>query len=976
MKEKKKPKILLVGWDAADWKIIDPLLAEGKMPFLQSLIDNGVRGNLATIQPILSPMLWTSIATGKRPFKHGIYGFTEAKPDRSGIRPVSSLSRKTKAIWNILHQSELRSNVVGWWPSHPAEPIDGTMISNHFHRASKPIEEDWPVAPCTIHPEKLANELASLRYHPSELKAEELLPFVPRAAEIDQEKDERLASCAKILAEATTIQAAATYLIENESWDFTAVYFDAIDHWCHSFMSFHPPKLDHISDEDFDKYHRVINTGYIYHDMMLRNLVTMAGEDTIVMLISDHGFHPDHLRPKKLPNEPAGPAMEHREFGIFVCSGPGVKKGNQVYGASILDITPTLLTMFALPVGNDFDGKPLLDIFEVTPKVEQIDSWDEINGDSGSHPVSYHTQEEDSREVLNQLIDLGYIDKPPENIDEAIRQTERELEYNRARSLMDDDYYADAALILEELVTNDPDEYRFGIQLAFCYRSLNKIVELKQLAELLNKRKVSEIFQARNQLKKWNESLNNLKSNSKNIRDILSPEDYKKYRELQELSRINPYTLQYLLAYAEIQLKNFENALKLLKEAEKTASTSISIHLMIGEAYLQVKEWQRAEERFDHTLKLDPDHPIAHLGICRAFLPRKRNFEAAASALQSIKLKFHYPMAHYYLGIAYHRLGRIHEAVNSIETALEQNPNFEEAHKRLVLIYERTLKNKLKAQLHRKSALQIKKLNRQEREKIRKEKSPNRDAIYAALEKAPDFKMKFPDTLLPNPNHNPDPNPNPNPNEKQKAFNLTPDGKKVSSTEKREFPKEPIIIITGLPRSGTSLMMQFLETSSIPLLTDEKRKSDEDNPKGYYEFEPVKRLQYENKWLLDATGKCVKIVTPLIQYLVNGFNYKFIFMERNLDEVVKSQKIMLNRKGKRSVVLPDNELVQIYQKQLDDLKYFLNMSKAKVIYIQFKDCLHNSEIVLDDLNKFLGTSLNSESINKIIDHRLYRQKIT
>jgi predicted AlkP superfamily phosphohydrolase/phosphomutase len=114
-------RLLLVGWDAADWKVIDRLLAQGDMPHLAQLIAQGVRANLSTIFPPLSPMVWTSIATGKRPYKHGIHGFTEPTEDGLGVRPISNLGRKTKAFWNILNQNGKRCLVVGWWPSHPAE---------------------------------------------------------------------------------------------------------------------------------------------------------------------------------------------------------------------------------------------------------------------------------------------------------------------------------------------------------------------------------------------------------------------------------------------------------------------------------------------------------------------------------------------------------------------------------------------------------------------------------------------------------------------------------------------------------------------------------------------------------------------------------------------------------------------------------------------------------------------------------------
>jgi predicted AlkP superfamily phosphohydrolase/phosphomutase len=125
-------KLLLVGWDAADWKVISPLLDHGLMPYLAGVLERGVMGNLATLGPILSPMLWTSIATGKRAYKHGIHGFAEPDPHSGAVRPITNLSRSTKALWNILNQAGKTSLVVGcWsWPApRPASSWSATTAS-------------------------------------------------------------------------------------------------------------------------------------------------------------------------------------------------------------------------------------------------------------------------------------------------------------------------------------------------------------------------------------------------------------------------------------------------------------------------------------------------------------------------------------------------------------------------------------------------------------------------------------------------------------------------------------------------------------------------------------------------------------------------------------------------------------------------------------------------------------------------------
>ena len=130
----KKNKVLLLGWDAADWKIIGPLMAKGQMPALKKLIDNGVYGNMSTMNPPYSPMLWSTVATGKTPDKHGVLGFIELHPEKQAIRPVTVTSRKSKALWNIFHHEGLKSNIVGWWPSFPAEPINGVVVSDKFQK--------------------------------------------------------------------------------------------------------------------------------------------------------------------------------------------------------------------------------------------------------------------------------------------------------------------------------------------------------------------------------------------------------------------------------------------------------------------------------------------------------------------------------------------------------------------------------------------------------------------------------------------------------------------------------------------------------------------------------------------------------------------------------------------------------------------------------------------------------------------------
>jgi hypothetical protein len=348
--------------------------------------------------------------------------------------------------------------------------LNGVCVSDFYHKAHNMPLNQWKMAPATVHPERLADILAELRVHPEELTANHILPFVPDAEKVDQEKDQRLWSVAKITAECASIHAAATWIMEHEAWDFMAVYFDSIDHYCHGFMKFHPPYRAGLPRDLYDLYNGVVEGGYRFHDMMLQRLLQLAGDDTTVIICSDHGFHPDHLRPLQLPREPAGPAAEHSPYGMIALRGPGIKRDELIFGSTLLYITPTILTLFGVPLGRDMDGKPLLQAFTETIEPEWIDSWETVAGDCGMLQADKIGDPWADQEALEQLVALGYIEAPGQDAQKAIERTVRESKFYLARVYLHKNDYANALPILEELYANYPDQTRFGLRLAQCYK--------------------------------------------------------------------------------------------------------------------------------------------------------------------------------------------------------------------------------------------------------------------------------------------------------------------------------------------------------------------------------------------------------------------------------------------------------------------------------------------------------------------------
>ena len=214
-------KVLFIGWDAADWKAIHPLMDAGRMPHLQRLVETGAMGRVATLQPPLSPMLWTSIATGKRPFKHGIHGFSEPTPDGRSVQPITNLSRTSKAVWNILNQKGKCSVVVGWWPSHPAEPINrGVTVSDHYHKAHRPLGPEgvagWPLLKGAVHPPELHDTTCRIADAPAGVgRADARAVSCRRWRRSTRRRTGAFRCCARRSAECVSIHSAATWLIDQ-----------------------------------------------------------------------------------------------------------------------------------------------------------------------------------------------------------------------------------------------------------------------------------------------------------------------------------------------------------------------------------------------------------------------------------------------------------------------------------------------------------------------------------------------------------------------------------------------------------------------------------------------------------------------------------------------------------------------------------------------------------------------------------------
>lgn len=191
----------------------------------------------------------------------------------------------------------------------------------------------------------------------------------------------------------------------------------------------------------------------------------------------------------------------------------------------------------------------------------------------------------------------------------------------------------------------------------------------------------------------------------------------------------------------------------------------------------------------------------------------------------------------------------------------------------------------------------------------------------------------------------------------------------------KKTKNEAIVIVSGLPRCGTSMMMQMLEAGSMPIVTDHIRKTDEDNPRGYYEFEKSKQIGEDASWLADCHGKALKIVSALLYHLPSDKKYKVIFMTRNIEEMLTSQKLMMEREGKDWVNVGDDHMLAKFEKHLRKIENWFKMqNNMEVLYINYNEVIQNPDKNVSLVVRFLERQLNSSKMAGEVQKSLYRQR--
>jgi len=193
----------------------------------------------------------------------------------------------------------------------------------------------------------------------------------------------------------------------------------------------------------------------------------------------------------------------------------------------------------------------------------------------------------------------------------------------------------------------------------------------------------------------------------------------------------------------------------------------------------------------------------------------------------------------------------------------------------------------------------------------------------------------------------------------------------------RRFGKgRDIVVVSGLPRSGTSMMVNMIDAGGILALTDEQRKADTDNPRGYFELERVKKLKDGDvAWLRDARGKVVKIIAALLTDLPKDFSYKVLFLNREMSEILASQRTMLLRRGEDPRKVDDATMETLYRKHLSSVKdWVATQDNIEMMDIDYNEMIDDPRSQIEGIDRFLGGGLNKDRMLAVIDPQLYRQR--
>ncbi len=605
-------RVWLIGWDGADWNYLRPLLKKGRMPNLQRLIRNGTSGPVRTIRPVLSPLIWTTIATGRKPLVHGILDFVAVDSTTGEMAPATRNMRRVQALWNIVSLHGKSAGVLGWLVTWPAEQVNGWLVTDRvFSLFPDSMTQGVRPDSALVFPALLQAEVDSLVDDSG----------VPGGIKPVNRVTQR------IWKENQFRRRVALHLLRRDPPDFAALYFDGIDRLGHRLLG--------RAEIEPARARRQIEAMYVFLDGVLGQILSLADQQTTIMLVSDHGFFTPEHGPSLSAEVGEGHAAEwHRDRGILVVKGPGIRHGMRLRSAHVLDIAPTVLALLDLPVPADFSGRVLAEVMEpaylASHPVDRITSYEpELLGREKGQPQPLRSAA-DPR-IRQRLESLGYLNPESANA------------YNNLGLLYrQEGAYDEAVRAFKKAIELAPDVAAFYDNLGVAYSARGDYAA----AVSAHQRALS-----------------------------LDPTSAKACNNLGN---------------AYLERGEEEKAMAAFEKAISLAPNFADAYANLASVYYNRGDFSRARSLLQKSLALDPDNLRARYNLGVMYGERGRS-EAAIREFQAVLEsgpgEIMAARTHNALGVAYFRRREYSFAAAEFQEAIRRKPDMEGVHGRLGLAY-------------------------------------------------------------------------------------------------------------------------------------------------------------------------------------------------------------------------------------------------------------------------------------------------
>ncbi len=697
-------KILFIGLDGADWDILNPLMEAGRLPHLKALKDNGSSGRLLTVMPSLSPIIWSSIATGKKPEKHGIMDFL-AIDERTGKKvPITSNLRKAKALWNIFGDLGMKVGIVGWWATWPAEKVSGYIVTERVAYQLFGISSSIESEKGKTYPSELYSEIKPFIVEPEEVKWKEIRKFFGPEATFEHFQDDRkkfLEGFETLYAAGETFKEIFLFLEGEIDSDFEAVYFEGTDTVSHLFMPYRRPKMEGISDDDIQIFGDTVDHYYEYIDGVIGEILERKDESWTVIICSDHGFKTGMKRPISYAATIEGgkAAQWHDRYGILIISGRNINKGTFVEEGRILDLLPTMLALYGLPIGADMDGRVLSELFhpeflEAHPIKYRKTYEEEVYVNASVTPI----ESEMDQEIKEKLLSLGYISPCSDNsfnnrglalmakgdFDEAIEQFQKALEINPSftaamvnlgMARMQKGETDEAIAIFQEVLEHNPENIEVENMIGNVYMNIKeyRLAERHFRNALLIEPAYTDAINSLGilyeKIGQWDEAMKEYK---KTIN--IDPHYAEGYNNIGNIWRIKG---------------NDEEALQWYEKATKADPFFIGSYNNMALIYQEKGEIQQAIRFYNEALEKAPTNAIVMNNLGSLYFSRGDINTAMDMWEKSIEVLPSYESPYNNLGAAYGKKGIFDKEIEMYQKALNINPDYADARLNLALAYIR-----------------------------------------------------------------------------------------------------------------------------------------------------------------------------------------------------------------------------------------------------------------------------------------------